>query len=144
MKPKFKTNTNSFTIAHYILLFFVVTLCICIIAWIIIFRHNPNATNNISKSNDITDIYSCPQRVKATVAKMWKYDSNAVPEKYWKLAQDFLDSKITTTTFGICQDIAYTCHPGQVRSDCDPCAVPSARAYAQESQTIDMIQEICK
>ncbi|MBO5834064.1 MAG: hypothetical protein J6R22_03870 [Alphaproteobacteria bacterium] len=144
MKQKFKTNTNTFSIAHYILLFFVVTLCICIIAWVIIFRHNPDATTNITKSENISGAYSCPQKVKKMVTKMWQNDSNSIPKKYWRLAQDFLNAPVASTTFGVCQDIAYTCHAGQIRSDCDPCAVISARAYAQEIQTIDMIGNICK
>ena len=144
MKPKFNPSTNSFTIAHYILLFFVTTLCICIIAWIIIFRHNPAPTNDLGPSFNKSPAYSCPQRVRTMVKEMWQNDSKSVPAQYWQLASEFMDAPIRSTTYGLCQDVAYVCRPGQRRRDCDPCAVPSARAYAQEVQTIDMIGKLCE
>ena len=144
MAKKFTTNTNAFGIAHYILLFIVVILCICTIAFIIIKRNNPNPQNNVQPT--ITHIKNndpCVQRTINTIAQMWAYDPKKVPQKYWDIATNYLTEPITTRFYGICQDVAYTCHPGQIRRDCDPCAVPSARAYAMEIHTTDMIQANC-
>lgn len=145
MSKKFNTNTNSFTIAHYILLFLVVGLCISIIAWIMIARNNSSPVNNVSQNIiHVRDTDPCVQRIRNTVAQMWAYDPRAIPQKYWIIATEYLNQTINTPTYGICQDVAFTCHVGQLRRDCDPCAVPSARAYAMDIHTADLIQENCK
>lgn len=145
MAKKFNHNTNAFSIAHYILLFLVVGLCISIIAWIMINRNNNAPTNNVSQNIiHIQENDPCVQRTRNTVAKMWAYDPRAVPQKYWEIATQYLNQAIQTPTYGICQDVAFTCHVGQLRRDCDPCAVPSARAYAMEIHTADLIRVNCK
>lgn len=144
MATKFKTNTNSFTIAHYILLFLVVIICIGIISWVIIKRHNNTPQNNITPTiTHAKNTDPCVQRATDTVAQMWAYNPRLIPQKYWQIASDYINETITTRTYGICQDIAFTCRPGQKRIDCDPCAVPSARAYAQDMQTADIISKDC-
>ena len=145
MAKKFTHNTNAFSIAHYILLFLVVGLCISIIAWIMITRNNNNPANNISQNIiQIRETDPCVARTRKTVAQMWAYDPRAVPQKYWEIATQYLNQAIQTPTYGICQDVAFTCHVGQLRRDCDPCAVPSARAYAMEIHTADLIRTNCK
>jgi UDP-3-O-acyl-N-acetylglucosamine deacetylase len=74
---------------------------------------------------------------------MWKYDPKMIPQKYWDIAMKYMNEIYTTRTFGICNDIGYVCNPGQTRRDCDPCAVPSARKYAQNIHLNDMIIENC-
>ena len=144
MAKKFKTNSTAFGIAHYILLFLVVGTCIAIIAWIMVKNNNPNPTSNV-KTNvvHVRDSDPCVQRTRDMVARMWAYDPRAVPQKYWDMAGNYLNQTITTRTYGICQDVAYTCRPGQIRRDCDPCAVPSARDWAQSIHVVDMIRENC-
>ena len=141
MPRKFKTNTSSFTIAHYILLFLVTGICIAIIAWIMINRTNNNPSNNITTEH--IKYSPCVQRTINTVEQMWAYDPKLIPNKYWKIAMDYLNEPIRTRTYGICQDVAYTCNVGQLRRDCDPCAVPSARQYAREFHIADMIKQNC-
>lgn len=144
MAKKFTTNTSAFSVAHYILLFLVVILCIAIIAYIMIRRNNPTPTTNISPTiTHVKNTDPCVQRTTNTVAQMWAYTPQKVPQKYWDIATNYLTQKITTRTYGICQDVAFICRPGQIRRDCDPCAVPSARAYAMEIHTADMIQANC-
>ena len=144
MATKFKTNTNSFTFAHYILLFLVTIICISIISWVVIKRNNPTPQNNITPTIvHIKSVDPCVQRITNAVAQMWAYNPRMVPQKYWQIASDYLDEVITTRTYGICQDVAFTCRPGQKRIECDPCAVPSARAFAQDRQTADTISENC-
>lgn len=144
LMAKFQTNTTAFTIAHYIFLFFVMFFCISIIAWVMIKRDNPNPSNNIS--DNILHINSstpCVQRTIRTVKQMWEYDPRAVPEKYWEIAMDYMNQKIENRTYGLCQDVAYICPRGAVIIDCNPCAVPMAREYAQKIHIADMIMANC-
>ena len=144
-KYKFKTNTSSFTIAHYILLFLITALCMIVIAWIMITRNNNAPHNNVIQN--ITHVHGndpCVKRVIETVDKMWEYDPKSIPDKYWNIALEYMNAPITTTTYGICQDVAFTCHPAQIRRDCDPCAVPNAREYAKQMQIADMLNQNCQ
>ncbi|MEE1111526.1 MAG: hypothetical protein UIH99_04910 [Alphaproteobacteria bacterium] len=142
--PKFKTNISSFTIAHYILLFLVTITCIGIIAWVIIYRNNNAPENNVHLPvTHIQGSNPCVKRTIETVNKMWRYDPKMVPGKYWDIAMRYMNQPITHETFGVCQDVGYICHPGQIRRDCDPCAVPAARKYAQEIHISDMLAEHC-
>ena len=144
MAKKFKTDTSAFSIAHYILLFFVAGLCIAIISWVMIKNNNPIPKNNVTANVlHIRESDPCIQRTREIVARMWAYDPKKVPQKYWDIAGNFLNQTITKRTYGICQDVAYTCRPGQIRRDCDPCAVPSARDWAQSIHMADMIQKNC-
>lgn len=139
---KFKTNTNAFTIAHYILLSLVAIVCIVIIAWIMIVRNNSSPHNNVTMTH-LKGSNPCVQRTIETVKKLWDFNPRAVPQKYWEIAMTYMNQPITENTYGICQDVAYTCKRGQIRRDCDPCAVPSARAYAQAMHIADLVQTNC-
>lgn len=144
MSQKFKHNTTPFTIAHFILLFLVSIMCISIIAWIIITRNNNPITNNTSINvTHIKNTNPCVQRITNTVERMWAFNPKSVPEKYWEIATNYLNQPITTRTYGICQDIAFVCLIGQIRRDCDPCAVPDARAYAMDIHINDLIRTNC-
>ena len=141
---RFKTNTNSFTIAHYILLFLVIGLCICIIAWTMIRRHNLSPKNNVTQNIiHVNSSAPCIKRTIDTVDKMWEYDPKSVPQKYWDIALEYLNEPILATTYGICQDVAFACHTGQTRRECDPCAIPSAPEIAKNQQIADMIKQNC-
>ncbi len=107
-------------------------------------HNNPSPTNNITPPiTHVKNTDPCVQRTINTVAQMWAYNPEMVPQRYWDMAADYMNQTITTRTYGICQDVAYTCHVGQIRRDCDPCAVPSARDYAQSMHTAEMIQKNC-
>ncbi|MBR5153359.1 MAG: hypothetical protein IKW57_01010 [Alphaproteobacteria bacterium] len=144
MAKKFTTNTNSFTIAHYILLFMVTITCIGIIAWVMINRDNPAPENNVhssiihAKNSD-----PCVKRVTETIERMWEFSPESVPQKYWSIAMAYINQPIISRTYGICMDAAFTCRPGQLLRDCDPCAIPSARSYAQQIHIADMISANC-
>lgn len=144
MAPRFKPNTNTYTIAHYILLFLVIGLCICIAAWIMISRHNQSPQNNITPTiTHISNKSPCIRRTIDTIEQMWRYDPKSVPQKYWNIAIEYLNEPMLNRTYGICQDVAFVCYPGQTRRECDPCAVPSARAIAKQQQIADMIKTNC-
>ncbi len=144
MAKKFKTNTSAFSIAHYILLFLVVGFSIALIAWVMIKNNNSNPANNVSTNVvHVKDTDPCVQRTRDLVARMWAYDPDMVPQKYWDIAENYLNQVITTRTYGICQDVAFTCRAGEIRIDCDPCAVPSARDWAQSIHMADLIKQNC-
>ena len=141
---RFKVNTNSFTIAHYILLFFTVGLCICIIAWVLIARNNTNPQNNVQPNiTHATGTSPCVKRTIKSIEHMWAQDPKSVPAKYWNIAIEYLNEPTTVRTYGLCQDVAFVCNPGDLRRNCDPCAVPNARAHAKSIQIADTIQQNC-
>jgi hypothetical protein len=141
---KIQSNASPFNIAHYILLCLVVLICIGLIAWVMIKRNNPEPENNIAPAViRVSNDDPCVQRVTETVLRMWAFNPRAVPQKYWDMALNWLNQPITTRMYGLCQDVAFVCRVGQLRKDCDPCAVPSARDYAQGRHIADMIQENC-
>ena len=140
MKKTFKQNTTPFTIAHYILLVIVILLCTSIIAWITITNHNTKKNKDIPTDKNTPP---CIQRITNTVGQMWAFNPQSVPEKYWNIAIEYLNQPIKTRTYGICQDVAFVCNVGQIRRDCDPCAVPDARAYAMGIHIDDLIRTNC-
>lgn len=141
---KFKTNTTTFTIAHYIFLFFVIFLCIGIIAWIMIHQNNQNPTNNVSSNVlHINGSAPCIQRTIKTVRNIWEHDPRLVPQKYWDIAFDYMNQTVDRTMYGLCQDVAFICQRGAVLRDCNPCAVPMAQEYAQQAHITDMILSNC-
>lgn len=140
---KFQHNISSFNIAHYILLFLVVCLGIGVVAYTVIIRHNNTPSNNMEFSTKHISSTACINRTTQQIHKIWQYDPKLVPQKYWEIAMDYLNTPITQTTYGLCQDVAYVCHAGQIRRNCDPCAVPSARAYAQSFHIADSIAANC-
>ena len=142
-KKLFYTNTNSVRIAHYILLFAVAILCISIVAYAIIHRDNPTPTSNVHPSARAQYQTPCSQRTADTIAQMWAYDQKSVPQKYWDIAMNYLNQPVPTATYGICQDVAFHCRSGEIRRNCDPCAVPSARMHAMDIHIRDAIKQNC-
>ncbi len=136
-------QTNSFTIAHYILLFFVVGLCIGIAAWIMITTRNANPKNNIESVTHISNDDPCVQNIMNSVSQMWAYNPGAVPQKYWRIASEYADEQIVTRIQGHCNNVAFTCRPGQIRRDCDPCAVGGGRQMAIDQHIADMVKINC-
>lgn len=135
---------TSFKTTQYILLFFIVIICIWLAAWLII-------SNSRAKKLDadtinvihITNNDPCAQRVNNYVARLWAYTPENVPEKYLIMADEYANEKITTKIKGACNNIKFTCRAGQIRKDCDPCAVTSGRQFAMEQQISDIISQEC-
>ncbi len=136
-------QTNSFTIAHYILLFAVVVLSIGIISWTVIHSGNPNPQNNIEPVMHITNSDPCVRHARESITQMWEYNPGAVPQEYRALATQYTDEVIATRIQGDCGGTSFTCRPGQRRRECDPCAAASARQYAIEQQIADTIEKNC-
>ncbi len=136
-------QTNPFTIAHYILMFLVAGLCIGVVAWAMISAGGNRPVSNVEPVTHIANTDPCSQKMMNAVAQMWAYNPGAVPQKYWDLAAEYANEQIKTRIRGACNDVKFVCRPGQIRRDCDPCALGSARQMAMDQQTADMIAENC-
>ena len=139
-------QTTSFKISRYILLVLVLVLCIGIIAWTIVTRNKPSQESNAPVDNviRITNSDSCVQEVTNTISRLWAYDADKVPQKYVDMINTYANERITTRTTGYCNDIKFTCKAGQLRKDCDPCAIGSARQFAMDQQIVDTIAKECQ
>ncbi len=135
---------TSFKTAQYILLFFIVIICIWLAAWLII---SDNRTKNQDTDTvnviHITNNDPCIKRVNDYVARLWAYTPENIPEKYLIMANDYANEKITTKIKGACNNIKFTCRAGQIRKDCDPCAIASGRQFAMDRQISDTISQKC-
>lgn len=139
-------NTNSFTIAQYILLFLVAALCIGIVAWTMISAHRQMQSDNAAADVRVIHISNndpCVQEITNTVSQMWAYNLAAVPQEYLNMVGEYANEQITTRTHGSCNDVAFVCRPGQLRRECDPCAIASGREIAINRQIEDMVQQQC-
>lgn len=144
-----KTNTqklNTFTIAHYILLFFVVVLCIGVVAWTLT-RGSKSVAANADNTNVIhvtENISPCAQKIMNQVSQIWAYNPELIPETYLNIANDYVNASITEHTRGECNNVKFTCRVGDIRRDCDPCALGTARQIAMDRQIADMTAQYCK
>lgn len=141
------TQTTSFKIAQYILMFLVALLCIGIIIWIFT-AGKADKNNNSGQSVDnvirITNTDPCVQQVNNAISQLWAYNIDSVPEKYINIANNYVNEQITVHTSGVCNDVNFVCRPGQIRRDCDPCAIGSGRQFAMQQQINDEIEMQCK
>ena len=142
-------QTNSFTIAHYLLLAVVVILCVFLVSWALISGHN-TATSYVSDDGAeiptpqiTTKISPCAQQMTNAVAQMWAYNYDVVPQKYTDMIYEYAQEEITTPTTGYCNNTRFSCNTGQTRAQCDPCALNSARARAMEAHIKDAVAQNC-
>ncbi len=140
---RIKNNTNSFTIARYILLFLVVIITIVIIAWTLVSSHR--RTTNSSQQNviHISNNDPCVQDVTNTISRIWAYSPSMVPQKYADMIRQYINAPITERINGACNDTRFVCRPGQIRRECDPCALASARAAAMDQHIADTVARDC-
>ena len=135
---------TSFKIARYILMILVIILCVGIISWILFSPSDKNDNAHVDNVIRITNTDPCVQKVNNSIAQLWAYNMNDVPQKYIDMIDSYLNEKIATKTTGYCNDTKFTCKPGQARKDCDPCALGSAKQFAMDQQIVDMISTECK
>lgn len=135
MTRKIKNQTNSFSIAQYILLFAVVVLCIALVAWRITSARGTKPDNIAPEK--------CATRVTENITKMWTEAPDTVPAKYWTMVSEYTNQPVTVPTSGNCNGTAFSCAPGQIRRDCNPCAQLRATARARSAHIADVINETC-
>ena len=137
---------NTFTIAHYIFLFFVVVFCIGIVAWTLTRSGKSVAadTNNDNVIRVTQNISPCAQKIINQVSQIWAYNPELIPSEYLDMANEYVNSPVAARTRGECNNVKFTCRAGDVRRDCDPCALGTARQMAMERQIADMTAQYCK
>ena len=142
-------QTTSYSVAHFILVFLVVCACVVGVVWLLIaagYRHAEQQSDaQVVETETVvaTTVSPCAQGVMNDVAQMWAYNPNDVPQKYWDMAVNYLNAPVENYTEGACNDIRFICNPGQIRRECDPCAVSSAMSKAMEKHTKAMIAQNC-
>lgn len=139
-------QTTSFKIARYILFALVLILCAWIIIYTLVSKEEGN-TMNINDENVIrvtNNQNPCEQNINNSISQMWAYNFENVPQKYLSMIDAYVNEEITTRETGYCNNVKFTCTPGQIRKDCDPCAAGSARQFAMDKQIADTIAQECK
>lgn len=138
-------QTTSFKISRYILLVLVLVLCIGIIAWTIVTRNKSSQESNAPVDNviRITNSDSCVQDVTNKISQLWAYSPDDIPMKYLNMINEYINERITAKITGYCNDIKFTCKTGQLRKDCDPCALGSAKQFAMDQQIVDTVAQKC-
>ncbi len=141
--PKQKEfQTNSFTIAHYILLFMVVVTCASVVVWLIMDRYKAQQE---SRTN-ITYIIKndpCVAQTRDAVSRMWAYNQELIPTRYKTMADTYANNAVMGRITGYCNGIPFTCRAGQLRRTCDPCATESGRNMAKKYHIADMVRANC-
>ena len=156
MKNTYRNQTTtSYSVAHYILIFLLICLGVVVVGWLLIAAGYRNyeqqladdpvveETVETTTTTTATTLSPCAQKVMNEVAQMWAYSQNDVPQKYWDMAVEYLNSPVSSWTEGTCNDIRYICNPGQIRRECDPCAVSNAMSRAMEAHTRDLKAKNC-
>ncbi len=148
-----RNQTTSFSIARYILFFILGLLGIGFGGWILTadrraaYDTPPSPTKTVANiDNAIADRIArdpCARDVADAVARMWAYTPDNVPTPYKEMAQEYANETLQVSVQGNCNDIQFKCHSGDVRRNCDPCAVTTGRLFAQSQQTADWIEEQC-
>ena len=124
---------TSFRISQYILVILAIILCATVLIWLI-GRYVANRPG-ISDENVI--------QITNIVSRMWAFDITSVPKKYLDMVSKYANATITERTTGACNNIKFTCEPGQTRIECDPCAFGSARQFAIQQQISDLTATRC-
>lgn len=137
-------QTTSFRISRYILLILVIILCTGIIAWTLVSKRQ-NHQNNAPVDNviRITNTDPCVQDVTNKISQLWAYSPDDIPMKYLNMINEYINERITAKITGYCNDIKFTCKTGQLRKDCDPCALGSAKQFAMDQQIVDTVVQKC-
>lgn len=138
-----KNQTNSYKIARYILLGAIILVCGGVIIWTMIGAHRDmDAEEKVSRQ--VAKYTPCQQNVINAVSQVWAYSPQSVPQKYLDIADNYANETITVRTDGACNDIRFVCRVGQIRRDCDPCAVATGRQIAMQQQISDMMVASCE
>lgn len=144
-------ETTSYSIAHYILMFLLVCICIVIVAWIMIAGryHTDTDTTGVilAETETVTDtarpVSPCAQQIINNVAQMWTYNPDQVPSYYWDVATKYVNGTVTERIDGVCDKVRYVCDAGQRRRDCNPCAVSTGITIAMDRHASDLIAKKC-
>lgn len=142
-------QTNSFSIAHYILLIGMIVVCGWVVAYAVVHDTGgavidiPAASDSAPAVDNNSSVSECRQTVTNAVAQMWAYNPDVVPVKYKDIAMAYYTGPVNPAFRGECNGVTFACPAGTPRMDCDPCAAGNAREYAMGIHTRDMLAKHC-
>ncbi len=135
---------SAFSVAHYVLLFLVSTLCTVAVVWVLISANNREASINDKILNRQTQSSKTCQRAAADqITSMWEMRPHEIPKQYLLIEKNYADRIVPVKTTGVCNGQKFICKMGDVRSSCDPCAKNSARKRAMFQHISDTIDKTC-
>lgn len=135
-----KIQTDSYTVAHYILLFLVIVVVVWFVIWAIRSTRGEAVAGETKTPAANT---SCVQRTIDSVAQMWINDSDDIPSEYTDMVTQQANRIVNVKTRGNCNGVSFVCEMGVMRSSCDPCAVAVARQKAIDKHTADLVLKNC-
>ncbi|MBQ0013377.1 MAG: hypothetical protein KBS86_02295 [Proteobacteria bacterium] len=133
-----KIQTDSYTIAHYVLLFLVIVVVIWFVIWAIRSTRGEAVAGETKTTNP-----SCVQQTIDSVAQMWINDTDKIPQEYTDMMIKHANRVVKVKTRGNCNGQSFVCEMGAVRASCDPCAIAVARQMAIDKHTSDMVLKNC-
>lgn len=135
---------SAFSVAHYVLLFLVSTICTVSVVWVLIAANNRESRLNdkfISQSSNSQK--SCQRRTADNVVILWESNYANVPEKYKIIETNYANRIVPVRTTGTCNGTRFICEMGDLRYQCDPCAKKSAYKRAMFQHISDAIDQEC-
>lgn len=134
-----KIQTDSYTIAHYVLLFLVIV----VVVWFAIWAIRSTRGEAVAGDTKNAGAPSCVQQTIDSVAQMWINNSDKIPPEYTEMMNNHANRIVNVKTRGNCNGESFICEMGAVRSTCDPCAFAIARQMAIDKHTSDMVLKNC-
>lgn len=135
---------SAFSIAHYILLFIVSTLCTISVVWVLIAANNREASIHDQITNNNPDDKSCQRATADAITLLWQDNPQDIPPKYLQMESEYANRIVMVRTKGSCNGTKFVCKMGEKRSSCDPCALNSAKKRAMFHHISDAIDKMCK
>lgn len=133
---------SAFSVAHYVLLFLVSTLCTISVVWVLIAANNRESTLRDKIRTQTTK--TCQRDVADKITNMWEKEPHNIPKYYKNMEHNYANRIVEVRTTGTCNGEKFVCKMGAVRSSCDPCALNSAQKRALFQHVSDIIDQTCK
>jgi hypothetical protein len=134
-------SPSAFSIAHYVLLFIVATLCTVSVVWVLIAANNREA--ELHDKQIIRQDKRCQRNAADHITNLWQQRPHEIPPQYKSMEKNYANRVVEVRTTGTCNGERFTCQMGQTRSACDPCAVNSAQKRAMFQHISDAIDDVC-
>lgn len=136
---------SAFSVAHYVLLFIVSTLCTISVVWVLVAANNrESAIHDHIKKADTNAEKSCERATADAIKLLWQDKPGDIPQKYIVMENNYANRIVPVRTTGTCNGKKFTCTMGAVRATCDPCAKNTAQKRAMFQHISDTIDELCK
>ena len=138
----YSDTPSAFSIAHYVLLFLVSTLCTISVVWVLIAANNRESA--LHDKINTTSTKTCQRQAADSITHMWNTNQKQIPQQYILMETNYANRIVPVRTTGTCNGEKFICKMGDVRAMCDPCAKNSAKKRAMFQHISDVIDEMCK